>query len=169
MHDSRSPKSAPDPESERAAIDTAIAEHRDLRGATIPILHAIQDRLGYVPPAAIERIAAALNLSRADVHGVLTFYHDFRTAPPGRHVLKLCRAEACQAMGSERVERHLALRHGVALHGTTADGALTVEPVYCLGNCALSPSVLLDGRVHGRVTPERLDGLLRGLGTGERA
>jgi formate dehydrogenase subunit gamma len=169
MHESRSPQPAPDPDAEHTAIDRAIAENRELRGATIPILHAIQDRLGYVPPAAIERIAAALNLSRADVHGVLTFYHDFRTAPPGRHVLKLCRAEACQAMGCERVERHLALRHGVAMHGTTADGSLTVEPVYCLGNCALSPSLLLDGRVHGRVTPERLDALLRGLAAEERA
>jgi len=152
-----------------AAIDAAIAENRDLRGATLPILHAIQDRLGYVPPAALDRIAKALNLSRADVHGVLTFYHDFRTSPPGRHVLKLCRAEACQAMGCERVERHLAERHGAAMHGTTSDGRLTVEPVYCLGNCALSPSLLLDGRVHGRVTPERLDALLAGLAAEERA
>ena len=167
MHDSRSP--AADPAQTTAKIDAAIAENRDLRGATIPILHAIQDRLGYVPPAALDRIAKELNLSRADVHGVLTFYHDFRSAPPGEHVLKLCRAEACQAMGCERVERHLAERHGAAMHTTTADGRLTVEPVYCLGNCSLSPSLLLDGRLHGRVTPERLDALLAGLAAEAKA
>ncbi|MBX3461844.1 MAG: formate dehydrogenase subunit gamma [Planctomycetes bacterium] len=160
MHESRSQAVPVDPAAERAAIEAAIEQCRDLRGATLPMLHAIQDRLGYVPAAAVDAIAAACNLSRADVHGVLTFYHDFRTAPPGRHVLKVCRAEACQAMGCERLERHLADRCGIAMRGTTADGALTVEPVYCLGNCALSPSVLLDGRLHGRVTPERLDALL---------
>lgn len=151
------------------AIEAAIAENRDLRGAALPILHAIQDRLGYVPAGAVEPIAAALDLSRAEVHGVLTYYHDFRTAPPGRHVLKVCCAEACQAMGSERNERHLRERHGVALHATAADGSLTVEPVYCLGNCALSPSVQFDGRLFGRVTPERLDALLEQARTEERA
>ncbi len=169
MHESRSPAPPPDPAAELAAIEAAIAENRELRGATIPILHAIQDRLGYVPPAALDRIAKALNLSRADVHGVLTFYHDFRSTPPGQHVLKLCRAEACQAMGCERVERHLAERHGAAMHTTTTDGRLTVEPVYCLGNCSLSPSLLLDGRLHGRVTPERLDALLAGLAAEAKA
>lgn len=144
-----------------AAVSAAIERLRDLPGALLPILHAVQAELGFVPPAALEPIAAALNLSRADVHGVVTFYHDFRSAPPGEHVLKVCRAEACQAMGCAQLERHVEQRTGVAkLHGTTADGKLTVEPVYCLGNCALSPSVQLDGRVFGRVTPARLDALL---------
>ncbi len=144
-----------------AAVSAAIDRLRDLPGALLPILHAIQAELGFVPPAALPPIATALNLSVADVHGVVTFYHDFRSTPPGAHVLKVCRAEACQAMGCDQLERHVEQRTGLTkLHGTTADGALTVEPVYCLGNCALSPSVQLDGRVHGRVTPERLDALL---------
>ncbi|MBL9077563.1 MAG: formate dehydrogenase subunit gamma [Planctomycetes bacterium] len=167
MHDR--PRAATDPERERQAIADAIAEHRALRGATLPILHAIQERLGYVPEAAVAAIAAALNLSRADVHGVRTFYHDFRSAPPGRHVLKVCRAEACQASGCERTIAHLAARHGAALHATTADGRLTVEPIYCLGNCALGPSVQLDGRLHGRATPARIDALLAEAAAEERA
>lgn len=124
------------------------------------MMHAIQEELGFVPHEAIQRIADALNLSRADVHGVLTYYHDFRSAPPGRHVLKVCRAESCQAMGSERLEAHLSEKHGAAMGDTSADGELTVEPIYCLGNCALSPAVQLDGRVHGRVSSARLDALL---------
>ena len=144
-----------------AAIDAAIARLADLPGALLPILHAIQDELRFVPPAALSRIAEALNLSRAEVHGVVTFYHDFRTAPPGAHVLKLCRAEACQAMGCERIERRLRDVHGTAVGATSPDGQLTVEPVYCLGNCALSPAVLLDGQLHGRVTEQRLDQLVR--------
>jgi formate dehydrogenase subunit gamma len=140
-----------------AAVDGAIARLQAERGATLPILHAIQDELGFVPPEAIDRIAKALNLSRAEVHGVVTFYHDFRTAPPGRTVLKLCRAEACQAMGCRELEQHLRERHGLAMGATADDGALTLEPVYCLGNCALSPSALLDGRLLGRVDRVRLD------------
>jgi formate dehydrogenase subunit gamma len=146
-----------------ATVDAAIAKLRDLPGALLPIFHEIQARLGYVPPASLPRIAAGLNLSVADVHGVLTFYHDFRTAPPGRHVLRQCRAEACQAMGSERVAEHLRQRTQLAGDGTTADGRLTVETVYCLGNCALAPSALIDGRLYGRVTERRLDELLAGL------
>ncbi|MBL8751305.1 MAG: formate dehydrogenase subunit gamma [Planctomycetes bacterium] len=138
-------------------VDATVARLRDLPGALLPILHAIQHELGFVPPAAIERIADALNLSRAEVHGVITFYHDFRTAPPGRHVLKLCRAEACQAMGCERLENRLRDHHGIAMDATAADGSVTLEAVYCLGNCALSPSALLDGRLVGRVTEKRLD------------
>jgi formate dehydrogenase subunit gamma len=140
-----------------AAVDAAIHRLQRERGATLPILHAIQDELGFVPVEAIDRIAAALNLSRAEVHGVVTFYHDFRTAAPGRTVLKLCRAEACQAMGSARLEQHLREAHGLAMGATTADGACTLEPVYCLGNCALSPSALVDGRLLGRVDAARLD------------
>jgi formate dehydrogenase subunit gamma len=152
-----------------ATIDSAIARLRDLPGALLPILHDIQEHLGYVPPSAIERIAQGLNLSQAEVHGVISFYHDFRTTPPGRHVLKVCRAEACQAMGSARLEASLRERHGVNMNETTADGSVTVEPVYCLGNCALSPSVLLDGKVHGRVNERRLEQLLDGCRRGGRA
>src|SRR5262245_17591458 len=146
------------------AVDTAIAELKALRGALLPILHAINERLGFVPPAAVARIAQALNISQAEVHGVITFYHDFRTTPPGDHVLKLCRAEACQSMGCERLERRLREHYGLGMKQTSADGRLTVEPVYCLGNCALSPALLLDGQLEGRVTERRLDELIAGLG-----
>lgn len=138
-------------------IDAAIAEHRELPGALLPVLHAIQDALGFVPPDAVPRIAQALNLSQAEVHGVISFYHDFRSSPPGRHVLKLCRAEACQAMGAEALATHLTRRLGVAWRETSRDGALTIEPVYCLGNCALSPAAMLDGKLRGRVTADALD------------
>jgi formate dehydrogenase subunit gamma len=151
---------APATPAQLAAVDGAIARLAKLPGALLPILHAIQEELGFVPPAAIDRIAEGLNLSRADVHGVLTFYHDFRTSPPGRTVLKLCRAEACQAMGCTRLEARLRDVHGAAMGATTADGALTVEAVYCLGNCALSPSALVDGRLVGRVTEQRLDAIV---------
>ncbi len=139
-----------------AVVDAAIARLAAQPGALLPILHAIQDELRFVPPAAIDRLAAALNLSRAEVHGVITFYHDFRTAPPGRTVLKLCRAEACQAMGCQRLEQRLRDVHGVPMGETSADGALTVEPVYCLGNCALGPSAMVDGELRGRVTASGL-------------
>lgn len=145
------------------AVERAIAENRALPGALLPILHAIQDRLGFIPPAAVAPVAAALNLSHAEVHGVITFYHDFRTSPPGRHVLKVCRAEACQSMGGEALAARLRERLGVDFHHTTADGAISLEPVYCLGNCAVPPSVMVDGRVHGRLTPERLDRLVASL------
>jgi formate dehydrogenase subunit gamma len=141
-------------------IDQAIAEHRTLPGALLPVLHAIQDALGFIPPDAVPQIARALNLSQADVHGVISFYHDFRSEPPGRHVLKLCRAEACQAMGSEALAAHLTRRLGVAWKQTSPDGALTIEPVYCLGNCALSPAAMLDGKLRGRVTAAALDDII---------
>jgi formate dehydrogenase subunit gamma len=162
MHSPSYPSPSPSPLSPEQAdvVDEAIAARRQQPGALLPILHAIQDRLGFIPPDAVPRIADGLNLSRADVHGVVSFYHDFRSAPPGQHVLKLCRAEACQAMGYDKLAARLRERYGVAYGETTADGALTLEAVYCLGNCALSPAVQLDGRLHGRVTPERLDALV---------
>jgi len=141
-------------------IDGAIAANRTLPGALLPVLHAIQDALGFIPPDAVPRIAHALNLSQAEVHGVITFYHDFRSSPPGRHVLKLCRAEACQAMGAEALAARLTRRLGIAWKETTPDGALTIEPVYCLGNCALSPAALLDGKLRGRITADALDGIV---------
>jgi formate dehydrogenase subunit gamma len=159
----RHPPRAASPPEARDAIEHAVAAHRDVRGALLPILHAIQDRLGYLPDDTVASVAAALNLSRADVHGVISFYPDFRTAPPGNHVLRVCRAEACQAMGADALIAHLARAHGVALGQTTADGALTCEPVFCLGNCALSPAILLDGQPHGRVSAARLDELLGAL------
>jgi len=141
-------------------IDAAIAAKRALPGALLPVLHAIQDALGFVPPDAVPRIAHALNLSQAEVHGVITFYHDFRSAPPGRHVLKLCRAEACQAMGSDALAAQLTRRLGIDWRETSRDGAVTIEPVYCLGNCALSPALMIDGALRGRITAEALDAVI---------
>jgi len=145
---------------QKQAVEGALASLRDTPGALLPILHAIQDVLGYIPEPAVPAIAHALNRSRAEVHGVLSFYHWFRTTPPGRHVIHLCRAEACQAMGARALEAHAKQKLGVDFHGTTADGAFTLEPVYCLGNCACSPSLMIDGEVHGRVDAERFDALL---------
>jgi formate dehydrogenase subunit gamma len=129
-------------------------------GALLPIFHRIQERLGHVPQEALPEIALALNLSRAEVHGVMTFYHDFRADPAGRHVIKICRAEACQAMGVESLIGHAEQCLGTPLGGTSADGEVTLEAIYCLGNCALAPALLLDGELKGRVTPERFDRLL---------
>jgi len=140
-----------------------IGEHAGRPGALLPVLHALQEAFGFVPEAAVPMVAAALNLSRADVHGVISFYHDFRREPPGRHVIKLCRAESCQAMGSDALAAHAEARCAVGLGGTTADGRITLEPIYCLGLCACSPSVMIDGRVVGRLTPQRLDALMDAL------
>jgi formate dehydrogenase subunit gamma len=137
-----------------------IQELERLPGALLPILHALQDQFGYVDKAAIPLIAGALNLSHAEVHGVISFYHDFRHEAPGRHVLKMCRAEACQSMGCESMIRHVENRLGVKLGETTEDGSFTVEPVYCLGNCALSPAVMLDGKLYGRVSSDVADFLI---------
>jgi formate dehydrogenase subunit gamma len=142
-------------------VERALAAHRSRPGALIEILHAIQDAIGFVPPAALSPVAQALNLSRAEVHGVVTFYHHFRTTPPGRHLVQLCRAESCQAMGAQRLEENVKARLNVDYHGTTGDGAVTLEPVYCLGNCALSPAVTIDGQLYGRVTPEKFEQLLQ--------
>jgi formate dehydrogenase subunit gamma len=141
-------------------IDEAIATRGHLPGGLLEVLHAIADRLGWIPPEAVERVAKALNLSRAEVHGVITFYHDFRSEPPGRHVLKLCRAEACQSMGSELLAAQLERRLGCRFGETSPGGAVTLEPVYCLGNCAASPALLLDGQLRGRVSAGRLDRLI---------
>ena len=143
-----------------AAIEKLAAAHAAAPGALLPLLHAIQDELGYVPDEAVPIVGRALNLSRAEVHGVVTFYHLFRTTPPGKHILYLCRAEACQAMGARALEKHVRDKLKVDFHETTADGRFSLEPVYCLGNCACSPAVMLDETVYGRVTPQRLDELL---------
>jgi len=143
--------------------DRALARIQELErlpGALLPILHALQDEFGYVDKAAIPLVASALNLSHAEVHGVISFYHDFRHEAPGRHVLKLCRAEACQSMGCEKMIRHVEDRLGVKLGSTTDDRGFTVEAVYCLGNCALSPAVMLDGKLYGRVSSDVADFLI---------
>ncbi|MBN8482633.1 MAG: formate dehydrogenase subunit gamma [Xanthomonadales bacterium] len=147
-------------ETQRAFVVGVLAELSGLPGALLPILHAIQDGLGFVPPASVPLIAQALNISRADVHGVVTFYPHFRSTRAGRHVLRLCRAEACQAMGARALEARLRERLGIGLHETTADGAITLEPVYCLGNCACAPSLMVDGAVHARVGDAELDQLV---------
>jgi formate dehydrogenase subunit gamma len=145
---------------DRKAVLGACARLKSLPGALLPILHDVQGALGYVPKDAVPLIADQLNLSRADVHGVISFYHYYRTEKPGRHVLQLCRAEACQALGAADLEAHAKRSLGIDFHGTTADGAVTLEAVYCLGNCALGPSAMLDDRLQGRVTPERFDALI---------
>jgi formate dehydrogenase subunit gamma len=137
-----------------------ISEHAKLEGATLVILHALQEAFGYVPEPAIPMIAHALNLSRAEVHGVFTFYHDFRKEPAGRHVLKLCRAEACQAAGGDALAARAEARLGIAIGHTTADELVTLEPIYCLGLCATAPSAMLDGRLVGRLNEARLDALV---------
>lgn len=144
----------------REAIARAIAAHRDLPGALLPLLHALQSEVGFVPPQSVPLIADALNLSRAEVHGVISFYHDFRSRPPGRHVLRLCRAEACQSMGAERLAELVKHELGLELGATSADGEFTLEPVYCLGNCACAPALMLDGEVHGRLSEARVKALL---------
>jgi len=145
---------------ENAAISALIAQHKDRSGALLPLLHAIQDTIGYVPESAYAPISKALALSVAEVHGVVTFYHHFRTHKAGRHVMQVCRAESCQSMGSEALEAHAKQCLGVDYHQTSADGAVTLEPVYCLGNCALSPAVMMDDEIYGRVSSADLDALI---------
>ena len=137
-----------------------IVEHTHLEGATLVILHALQEAFGCVPEPAIPMIASALNLSRAEVHGVFTFYHDFRHKPAGRHVLKLCRAEACQAAGSDALTARAEAKLGIAIGNTTPDERVTLEPIYCLGLCATAPSAMFDGRVVGRLDEARIDALV---------
>ena len=141
-------------------IDALIAKHQHLPGALLPLLHAIQDEVGYVPEASYKPIAKVLNLSVAEVHGVVTFYHHFRTHKPGRHTLQICRAESCQAMGSVALEAHAKQCLNIDYHQTTKDDAITLEPVYCLGNCALSPAVMMDNEIYGRVSAADLDALV---------
>jgi formate dehydrogenase subunit gamma len=148
---------------ERAAVIQACDRAQDMPGALLPILHAVQEAIGFVPADAVALIAKQLNLSRAEVHGVVTFYHYFRTQRGGRHVVHLCRAEACQALGAQALERHAKRSLGIDFHATSADGAITLEPVYCLGNCALGPSLMIDDELKGRVSAERFDELMAAL------
>lgn len=134
-----------------ARTRTIVADLRFLEGPLLPILHEVQREFGYVPQEALPVIAEELNLSRAEVHGVMTFYHDYRDHPAGRHVLKLCRAEACQSIGGDALAERVKTLLGIDFHQTTLDGAVTLEPVYCLGLCACAPSAMLDGEVYGRL------------------
>lgn len=155
------PKMTPMYESWDAARGAEIiAEHSKMEGATLPILHALQETFGHVPEDAIPMIASALNLSRAEVYGVFTFYHDFRANKAGRHVLKLCRAEACQAAGGDALAARAEAKLGIAMGNTTADERVTLEPIYCLGLCATAPSAMLDGRLVGRLDEARIDALV---------
>lgn len=140
----------------RLIVDT----YRDTPGGLLPALHALMAEFGHVAPEAIPLLAEAMALSRADVLGVISFYHDFRTSPPGRHVIKLCRAEACQSMGAASLEDHARHHLSVGWGETTRDGAFTLQPVFCLGNCALSPALMIDGDLYGRVSPERFTAIL---------
>ena len=137
-----------------------ISEHSGREGATLVILHALQEAFGHVPEPAISMVAFALNLSRAEVYGVFTFYHDFRKEPAGRHVLKMCRAEACQAAGCEALVARAEAKLGIGIGETTADARVTLEPIYCLGLCATAPSAMLDGRLVGRLDEARIDALI---------
>jgi formate dehydrogenase subunit gamma len=138
-------------------VQDIIASLKDLPGALLPILHKIQDRLGYIPEESVPPIAKALNLSRAEVHGVISFYHYFRETPPGKTTVHLCRAESCQAKGSKQLETHVKNRLGIDYHETTADGAFSLEPVYCLGLCAVSPSMQIGEKLYGRASADLFD------------
>jgi formate dehydrogenase subunit gamma len=139
---------------------SVINDYRGLEGPLLPILHGLQEEFGYVPHESLPVIAEALNISRAEVYGVVSFYHDFRKHPAGRHVLKLCQAEACQSMGSDAVAAKVKQALGIGFHETTKDGAVTLEPVYCLGLCACSPSAMLNGEVIGRVDDDKIEEML---------
>jgi formate dehydrogenase subunit gamma len=148
---------ARDKASQHDAVAPLIERHRDVPGGLLPLLHDVQDALGCVPDEVVPQIAQALNLSRAEVHGVITYYHHFRREPAGRTVVQVCRAEACQSCGADDLMAHAERTLGCASHGTRADGAFTLEPVYCLGLCASSPAMKVGERLHARVTPEKFD------------
>lgn len=147
-------------------INEIVARFSGQPGPLLLVLHAVQDEFGYIPVEAVPLIAAGLNLSRAEVYGVMSFYHHFRRQPPGEHVVHLCRAEACQSMHAEQLATHVQKRLGIGFHQTTADGKVSLEPVYCLGNCACSPAVMIDKELHGRVSADRFDELLAQLERG---
>ena len=148
---------------EISIISLHIAAHKAMPGALLPLLHAIQDDIGWIPEDAYLPISKALALSVAEVHGVVTFYHHFRRHPAGKHILQVCRAESCQAMGSEQLEKDIKTALGINYHETTKDGAITLLPVYCLGNCACSPNVMLDDEVYGRMSADKVANLLANL------
>jgi formate dehydrogenase subunit gamma len=146
-------------------VQDVLARRAGDPGALLPILHEVQDRLGHVPPDAVPEIASALNLSRAEVHGVVTYYHHFRATPAARHVVQICRAEACQAMGADALLAHAEKQLGCTVHGRSKAGDFTLEPVFCLGLCASSPAMTLDDEPHARMTPQRFDALIAEAGS----
>jgi formate dehydrogenase subunit gamma len=148
------------PPAESAVVQRIASDLKERPGPLLEVLHAIQAALGYVPAGAVPIVAEVLNLSRAEVHGVVSFYHYFRHSRPGAHTVSVCQAESCQSMGAEALTAHARRRLGIDLHQTSADGRFSLEPIYCLGNCACSPAVMIDGRLYGRVTPERFDALV---------
>ena len=154
------PAAAPVDAKDTEAIREIAAGRAQKPGALLPVLHAVQDHFGFIADDAVEVIADVLNLSRAEVHGVVSFYHLFRTTKPGQRTLYICRSEACQSMGARDLEAHAMNKLGIGFHETTADGKISLEPVYCLGNCACSPAVMIDESVHGRVTSDTLDELI---------
>jgi formate dehydrogenase subunit gamma len=153
-----------EPRTMQAIVQAIADELKNKPGALLPILHAVQNTLGYIPADGVPAIAKTLNISRAEVHGVISFYHYFRETPPGKHTIHLCRAESCQAMGARTLENHVKNRLGIDFHETTADGEFTLEPVYCLGNCACSPALQIDEEIYGRVTPATFDELVQDVG-----
>lgn len=144
-------------------VEEILEAHRGVEGAFLPILHAIQASFGHVPEQALLQVARELTMSKAEAWGAMTFYHDFREAPPGRHVVKLCRSESCQARGAEKLHEHAREALGVGWKETTGDGRVTLEPVYCLGLCACGPSMLVDGEVVGLVDEAKFDEIVKGL------
>jgi formate dehydrogenase subunit gamma len=144
-------------------VESAIESHQGKIGALLPVLHSIQDTLGHIPSESVPMIARAMNLSRAEINGVMSFYHDFRSEPAGEHILHLCRAEACQAMGARELEDHVKQRLGIDYGETTSNGLFTLEPVYCLGNCACSPSLRVNDDLHARVTADTFDEMIAQL------
>ncbi len=153
----------PQQSDESALIADIINKYRNIDGPCLPIFHGLQEHFGYVPAAAIPMVADSLNLSRAEVHGIVTFYKDFKSEPQGRHHVKLCRAESCQAVGCDSLIDVARKQLGIDFDQTTADGLVTLEPVFCLGNCALSPAAMIDDKVYGRLDQTRFQSLLNGL------
>ncbi|MEX1214393.1 formate dehydrogenase subunit gamma [Saccharospirillum sp.] len=148
------------PSDTQARVQAIVADLKHKPGALLPILHRVRDTLGHIPESAVPVIAEGLQITRAEVHGVISFYHDFNTQLIGRHRLQICRAEACQARGSRKLEHYARERLGIDYHQTTRDGEFTLEPVYCLGNCATGPSVRIGNHIHGRVSAERFDAII---------
>jgi formate dehydrogenase subunit gamma len=152
---------------DETVVRTVIQTYQDTDGGLLPVLHGIQDAIGYIPSDAVPLIAKGLNLSRAEVHGVITYYPHFRDHKPGKHVVQVCRAEACQSVGSDELEAHVKKTVCCGFHETSADGEVTLEPVYCLGHCSVGPNITIDDVVHAGVTPERFDALLTAARSGK--
>ena len=145
---------------QKERIQHHIKSYQDVPGALLPLMHAIQDDIGFIPEDSYILISKAYNLSVAEIHGFISFYHHFRTHAPGKHILQICRAESCQSMGSELIETYCKQKLGIDYHETTEDNLITLEPVYCLGNCACSPAVMVDEDVFGRITPDKIDKII---------